>query len=64
MTLSAPAEGWHEVAAARRGKMADSEFEFIAAPLCAGEAVALQDVVGERVPEHDGADFFDTANGQ
>src|SRR4051794_14896499 len=32
--------------------------------LCCGEAVALQDVVGERVPEHDGADLFDAAYGQ
>ena len=33
-------------------------------PLCAGEAVALQDVVGERVAEHDGADLFHAAYGQ
>src|SRR5271156_2467234 len=33
-------------------------------PLCVGEAVALQDVVGEGVPEHDGLDFFDAAHGQ
>src|SRR5438132_9267821 len=33
-------------------------------PLCAGEAVALQDVVGECVPEHDGADLFDAAHAQ
>src|SRR6266536_827552 len=32
--------------------------------LCAGEAEALQDVVGEGVPEHDGADLFDAAHGQ
>src|SRR5664279_563449 len=32
--------------------------------LYAGEAVTLQDVVGERVPEHDGADLFDAAHGQ
>src|SRR5271154_3169888 len=34
------------------------------AHLSAGEAVALQDVVGEGVPEHDGADLFDAAHGQ
>src|SRR3954467_14348120 len=32
--------------------------------LCTAEAVALQDVVGERVPEHDGADLVDAAHGQ
>src|SRR6266496_5805438 len=32
--------------------------------LCHAEAVALQDVVGEGVPEHDGADLFDAAHGQ
>src|SRR6266404_4750728 len=32
--------------------------------LCTAEAVALQDVVGERVPEHDCADLFDAAYGQ
>src|ERR1700694_994820 len=32
--------------------------------LCAGEAVALHDVVGEGVPEHDGTDLFDAAHGQ
>src|SRR5213075_59617 len=32
--------------------------------LCTAEAVALQDVVGEGVPEHDGADLFDAAHGQ
>src|ERR1700757_1716516 len=32
--------------------------------LCAGETEALQDVVGEGVPEHDGADLFDAAHGQ
>src|SRR5271155_2819632 len=31
---------------------------------CAGEAVALQDVVGEGEPEHDGLDFFDAAHSQ
>ena len=31
---------------------------------CVGEAMALQDVVGERMQEHDGADLFNTANGQ
>src|SRR6187397_644531 len=29
-----------------------------------GEAVSLQDVVGDRVPEHDGADLFDASHGQ
>src|SRR3954467_5501153 len=32
--------------------------------LCTAEAVALQDVVGEGVPEHDGADLFGAAHGQ
>src|SRR5215216_5587377 len=32
--------------------------------LCVGEAMSLQDVVGERVPEHDGADLVDAAHGQ
>src|SRR5256885_15422491 len=32
--------------------------------LRAAEAVALQDVVGEGVPEHDGTDLFDAAHGQ
>src|SRR3954467_14530436 len=32
--------------------------------LCTAEAVALQDVVGEGVPEHDGADLFDATHGQ
>src|SRR5258708_10580707 len=32
--------------------------------LCTAEAVALQDVVGERVPEQDGADLFDAAHSQ
>src|SRR3954465_197211 len=33
-------------------------------PLGPAEAVALQDVVGESVPEHDGADLFDATHGQ
>src|SRR5580704_6065791 len=33
-------------------------------PLCGGEAMALQDVVGERVPEHDRTDLFSAAYGQ
>src|SRR5258708_12406795 len=32
--------------------------------LCTSEGVGLQDVVGERVPEHDGADLFDAAHSQ
>src|SRR5579863_5643717 len=32
--------------------------------LRAGEAMALQDVVGKRVVEHDGADLFEAAHGQ
>src|SRR5712691_611082 len=32
--------------------------------LCGGEAMALQDVVGERVDQHDGAHLFDAAHGQ
>src|SRR6267154_2725557 len=32
--------------------------------LCTAEAVALQDVVGECEPEHDGADLFDATHGQ
>jgi hypothetical protein len=31
---------------------------------CAAEAVALQDVAGEGVPEHDDVDFFNPAHGQ
>src|SRR5258706_243879 len=31
--------------------------------LCGGEAVALQDVVGQGVPEHDRADLSDAAHG-
>src|SRR5882757_761692 len=33
-------------------------------PLGVGEVVALQDIVGQRIPEHDGADFVDAAYGQ
>ena len=36
----------------------------LAASLRAGEAVSLQDVVGECVAEHHGPDLFDTAYGQ
>src|SRR5208282_2242324 len=40
------------------------EFGLVAPFLCAGEAMALQDVVGERVAEHDCADLFEAAHGQ
>ena len=36
----------------------------MASLLCAGEAVALQDVVGERVAERHGADLLNAAHGQ
>src|SRR5437667_12873243 len=36
----------------------------MASLLCAGEAMALQDVVGKGVAEHDGTDLFDAAHGQ
>src|SRR6185437_4748913 len=58
----AAAELWSEVAAARRGKWRFWGLSLsMSSRLCTAEAVALQDVVGEGVPEHDGADLFDAA---